>query len=174
MTHQTTDPAALRLAAAVPTPEDDGLPPPLNERDAALHLLCERWVYWCRTRRLYGPAPISGTILGKLSGSSSRPLKVTDDVICSAELSAFHIAYTCQPAESLDRQVFDAYYVHRVKPIKRAADVLGISRKHFYTLLTAFRVRVANAADAIQADNQTAHQAMVARRAERETSGTIV
>ena len=167
MTDQTAEPTALRLAAAAPTPEDDGLPPSLNERDFSLDALCERWVYWCRTRRLYGPAPITGTILGKLSGSSSRPLKVTEDVICSAELSAFHIAYTCQPAESLDRQVFDAYYVHRIKPIKRAADALGISRKHFYTLLSAFRVRVANAGEAIQADNYTVRHAMLARRAEQ-------
>jgi len=62
---------------------------------------------------------------------------------------------------------FDAYYVHRVKPIKRAADALGISRQHFYALLAAFRVRVWNAAEAIADDNQRAHQAMLARRAER-------
>lgn len=153
---------------AAPAPlEDAEQPPELDARDRDLDLLCEQWVAWCRTRRLYGPAPISGTVLGKLSGGSTRPM-VQVDAMCSAEMSAFHIAYTCQPREALDRQVFDAYYVYRVKPIKRAADALGVSRQHFYALLAAFRVRVANAADSIQADNQTAHQAMLARRSQRE------
>lgn len=152
---------------AAPAPVEDGdQPPEQTPRDRDLDALCESWVAWCRTRRLYGPAPLAGTILGRLSGGT-RPM-VHVDAICSAELSAFHIAYTCQPPGAIDRQVFDAYYVHRVKPVKRAADALGISRKHFYALLAAFRVRVANAADAISADNQDAHQAMLTRRAERE------
>ncbi len=49
--------------------------------------------------------------------------------------------------------------------------MVGVSRQYFYALLAAFRVRPANAADAIQADNQTAHQAMLARRAERVAMG---
>lgn len=171
MTDPTKEPAALRLAAAAPPSDDDGLPPELNERDSDLDALCERWVYWCRTRRLYGPAPISGTILGKLTGGSSRPLRITTDVISSAELSAFHIAYTCQPADALDRQVFDAHYVHRIKPVKRAADALGISRQHFYALLSAFRVRVANAAQAIQHDNLAKHDEMNLRLSSSKLSG---
>lgn len=153
---------------AAPAPFDlEEFPPVLDARDRDLDVLCEQWVSWCRTRRLYGPAPISGTVLGRLSGSSTRPM-VAVDAICSAEMSAFHIAYTCQPRDSLDRQVFDAFYVLRVKPIKRVADALGISRQHFYALLAAFRVRVWNAASAIAADNQAVHQAMLARRAARE------
>lgn len=101
-TTQFTDKATpVRLAATAPSGDDDGLLPELNERDSDLDALCERWVHWCRTRRLYGPAPISGTILGKLTGGNSRALRVTQDVISSAELSAFHIAYTCQPASQL-------------------------------------------------------------------------
>lgn len=158
---------AVPFAAPAPLEQDEFAPPSLDARDRNLDMLCEQWVSWCRTRRLYGPAPISGTVLGRLSGSSTRPIAAVD-AICSAEMSAFHIAYTCQPRDSLDRQVFDAFYVLRVKPIKRVADVLGISRQHFYALLAAFRVRVWNAAEAIADDNQRAHQAMLARRTDRE------
>jgi len=155
-----------QLAAAAPDDYDDKVRE-ASDQDRNLDILCEQWVSWSRTRRLYGPAPVSGTVLGRLSGSSTRPM-VPVDGICSAEMAAFHIAYTCQPSDSLDRQVFDAYYVLRVKPIKRAADVLGISRQHFYALLAGFRVRVWNAAGAIADDHQRAHQATLAKRAIRE------
>lgn len=159
-----------RFSAPGPASLDEGEEPTaMDARDRDLDLLCEQWVAWCRTRRLYGPAPISGTILGKLSGSTRAMAPV--DARCSPLLSAFHIAYTCQPRDALDRQVFDFYYVHRVKPIKRAADALGVSRRHFYSLLAAFRIRVANAAEAIQADNQIANDAMLVRRAERVALG---
>lgn len=156
-----------RFAAAAPEFNYDDTLREVSDQDRNLDMLCEQWVSWCRTRRLYGPAPISGTVLGKLSGSSTRPMVVVD-AICSAEMAAFHIAYTCQPRDALDRQVFEAYYVLRVKPIKRVADALGISRQHFYALLAAFRVRVWNAAEAIADDNQRAHQAMLDRRVARE------
>ncbi|CAN5650859.1 hypothetical protein BH10PSE18_BH10PSE18_15160 [soil metagenome] len=111
-----------------------------EERD--LDVLCESWVSWTRSRRLYGPRPSLGGTLGRLSGTSTRPLRRgPPDAISSAELSAFHIAYTCQP-DALDRRVFEAYYVLRIKPIKRAAEALGISRTHFYDVLASFRRRV--------------------------------
>lgn len=145
--------------------------PDLNAQDRDLHLVCERWVNWCITRRLYGPKPITGTILGRLSGCSMRPIEAGGpDAISSAELSAFHIAYTCQP-DALDKRVFDLYYVHRVKPVKAAAAALGIGRAHFYTVLGEFRRRVAHAAQAIADNNAQELQAMEARRAARVASG---
>lgn len=163
----TFDPTAAMIYAS-PAAQDEGdAPPAQNGRDRDLDALCESWVQWCRTRRFYGPAPLRGTVLGRLSGSSTRPMAQVD-VPCSAEMAAFHIAYTCQPPEALDRQVFDAYYVHRIKPVKRVADALGVSRQHFYALLAAFRVRVANAAENVMADNQVAHQATLKRRVDRE------
>lgn len=167
MTFDLTACEITRFAAAAPADNYDDTLREVSDQDRNLDMLCEQWVSWCRTRRFYGPAPLRGTVLGRLSGSSTRPM-VSVDAICSAEMAAFHIAYTCQPPEALDRQVFDAYYVHRIKPIKRVADALGISRQHFYALLAAFRVRVSNAADAIANDNQREHQAMLARRVARE------
>ena len=145
--------------------------PDLNAQDRDLHLVCERWVKWCITRRLYGPKPITGTILGRLSGCSMRPMEEGGpDAFSSAEMSAFHIAYTCQP-DALDKRVFDLYYVHRVKPVKAAAAALGIGRAHFYTVLGEFRRRVAHAAQAIADNNAQELQAMEARRAARVASG---
>ncbi len=146
--------------------------PVLSVQDRDLHLVCERWVRWCITRRLYGPKPITGTILGRLSGCSMRPVEDGGpNAISSAELSAFHIAYTCQP-DALDKRVFDLYYVHRVKPVKAAAAALGIGRAHFYTVLGDFRLRVAHAAAAITESNAKELQAMEERRAARALNGS--
>lgn len=146
----TTDTEPATIFAA-PAPIEGDEPPALNAQDLDLDMLCEQWLAWCRTRQFYAPAPISGTVLGKLSGSTRPAVQV--DAKCSAELAAFHLAYIGQPQDALDRQVFDAYYVRRARPIKRVAESLGISRQHFYVLLAAFRVRVARSAKAIAAEN---------------------
>ena len=139
-----------RLAA--PGPESAEVGEAQTDRDRSLHDLCESWVAWQYSRRLFGPKPLKGNILGKLGATRTMSRTVGGpDAACSAQLSAFHIAYTCQP-QALDRQVFEAYYVHRIKPIKLAADALSVSQPHFYRLLSAFRQRVARAAEAIQAD----------------------
>ena len=162
------------FAAASPAGHEDDSAPALTGQDRDLHVLCERWVAWGVSRRLYGPKPLTGTILGRLSGCGMRPMAPDGpDAISSAELSAFHIAYTCQP-NALDKQAFDLYYLRRAKPVKTAAAALGITREHFHRLINAFRVRVANAADAIAADNQQQLQAMTARRAARALDGVAM
>jgi len=171
MTSPFLEPAVQRLAAAAPTPLFEEPEDPLSDRDRDLDALCEQWVSWCRSRRLYGPSPRLGSILGQLSGKSSRSMTPGGpDAIASAELSAFHIAYTCQP-DALDKHVFDLYYVHRVKPIKSAAAALGISRKHFYDVLGEFRRRVASAADALVVDNADTLERMRKVAEERNSRG---
>lgn len=104
------------------------------------------------TRRFSGPSPNMGSILGQLSGTRARTLRTDGpNAACSAELVAFHLAYTCQP-DALDKQVFDLYYVHRVAPVKVAASALKISRKHFYSVLGDFRKRLYFAAQSILAE----------------------
>lgn len=164
----TTDTDTAPIFAA-PSPIESDEPPALGQRDRDLDELCEQWLAWCRTRQLYGPAPISGTVLGKLSGKTKPVVEL--DARCSAELAAFHLAYVGQPQDALDRQVFDAYYVRRARPIKRVANSLGISRQHFYALLAAFRARVARSAKAIAAENVETHKLTVAGRARREEMG---
>ena len=145
------DPEALRLAAAAPGHDDDAEPETDYEQQN-LDQLCERWVAWKATRRFYGPSPNMGSVLGQLSGTRTRPLRTDGpNAACSAELAAFHLAYTCQP-DALDKQVFDLYYVHRVAPVKVAASALKISRKHFYSVLGEFRKRLYSAAQSILAE----------------------
>lgn len=128
---------------------DDSDVPSLDARDRDLDALCEHWIYWCRSRRLYWPVSAQGTAIAR-QGGGTRPLRVGgEDAISSASLAAFYIAYTCQP-NSLDKQVFDLYYVARVKPIKTAAAALGIGRAHFYRVLVEFRRRLATAARAFE------------------------
>lgn len=149
------DTEALRLAAPGPASDDDA-PPELHGDQLDLDDLCERWVRWTRTRRLYGPAPAMGSILGQLTSSGTRPVSGDGpDAISSAELAAFHLAYTCQP-DALDKRVFALYYVHRVKPIKSAAAALDISTRHFYRLLREFSARVHGASKALLAQNEAA------------------
>lgn len=169
MTAATHSHNVFAAPARARTEEDET--PALSAQDRDLHLMSERWVRWCITRRLYGPKPLAGTILGRLSGCSMRPMADGGaDAISSAELSAFHIAYTCQP-DALDKRVFDAYYVHRIKPVKAAAAALGIGRAHFYTVLNEFRRRLAHAAEAIVQSNEQELRAMEARRAARALPG---
>lgn len=145
------DPEALRLAATAPAPDDD-VEPEASDEQRDLDQLCERWVAWKATRRFYGPSPNMGSILGQLSGTRTRPLRTDGpNAACSAELAAFHLAYTCQP-DALDKQVFDLYYVHRVAPVKVAASALRISRKHFYSVLGDFRKRLYSASQSILAE----------------------
>ncbi len=135
----------------VDLPADDAEAPSLDAHDSDLDALCESWVYWCRERRLYGPTSISAAAIARQS-VSTRPLRIGADVAMSAaSLAAFHIAYTCQP-NSLDKQVFDLYYLARVKPVKVAAEALGIGRRHFYRVLIDFRRRLEKAAAAIDSN----------------------
>lgn len=162
------DTEALRLAAPGPNTLDDDSAPALDEQQRDLDDLCERWVAWCRSRRLYGPKPVTGTILGRMSGCSMRPMTPGGpDAVSSAELSALHIAYTCQP-DALDKRVFDLYYVHRVKPVKAAAAALDISRTHFYLVLSEFRKRLYTAAQALMEKEQDRLAEMQHARAARD------
>lgn len=127
----------------------------LDTKDRDLDALCEKWVYWCRTRRLYWQTSIDEATIAK--GSGTRPLSPPgEEAIPSASLAAFHIAYTCQP-NSLDKQVFDLYYLARVKPVKTAAGALGIGRAHFYRVLVEFRRRLASAAQAFEQNGASLH-----------------
>lgn len=130
---------------------------PLDDGDRDLDMLCERWVSWRRARGLNWPAPIHAVDIVR-RGGGTRPLDASAEVSRHAvSMAAFHIAYTCQP-NSLEKQVFDLYYVARVTPVKSAASALGIGRAHFYRLLTEFRRRVDLAARAFETNGVDATQ----------------
>ena len=156
-------PAALRLAAAAPQADDDTEGELLDDPEQDdLHEFCERWVHWCRTRRQYAPPASLNGILGKLTKSTRPMSRVPHDHIVSAEFFAFHLAYLGQPA-AIDKQVFDAYYLQRLHPMKVvAASIIvpakptkkGITRQHCHVLLKAFRQRVYIASKAMLVENQ--------------------
>lgn len=113
-----------------------------KQENARLKALCGQWVAWCHTRRYYGPAPVAGTILGKLSGSSRRGMPGGPDAACGAELAAFHLAVISQP-QALDRFAFEYHYLHQAnRNIKVHAAKLGVSRSHWYRLIDSFTRRV--------------------------------
>ena len=158
--HKHTQPSAsVVLASPAPlhSPAEE-VAPTLDDEQRDLDDLCERYVAWRNTRRYFAPPPSSGSVLGQLSGTTGggpRPAPGGPDATVSPQLAAFHLAYCCQPQDT-GRGAFDAYYLHRVRPIKRAADALGISRPSFYRLLSDFRLRVSLAAKNIEAENLAA------------------
>jgi hypothetical protein len=136
---------ATTFAAAAPIDEDDR-DESIPENDTHLHDLCEQWAWWCFTRRFYTRPSLPASLLGKLQKRPRPPSQPGGpDAIASAELAAFHLAVIGQPAEALDRQVFELHYLHRVKNVKLAAATMGIGRQHWYTLLREFRQRAYSA-----------------------------
>jgi hypothetical protein len=151
--HQITRFAhAARLRTAKEDAEDLELAGGDNkEENARLRALCWQWVAWCHSRRYYGPAPMSGTILGKLSGSNRRGIPGGPDAACGAELAAFHLAVISQP-KALDRLAFEYNYLHlKNKNIKVHAAELGVSRSHWGRLINSFTRRVYAASREIMA-----------------------
>lgn len=138
-----TEEAALRLAAPAPEREDepDDLPDLDNRPD--LDALCDAWLSWRRTRRWYVSPSLPVSLLGKLTTKGTgRSASGGPDAIVSPELRAFEDAFVAQPEDALDRLVFELHYVHRVKNIKAAAAMVGVSRSHWYRLARACRERI--------------------------------
>lgn len=71
------------------------------------------------------------------------------------DIVSLHTAIQLQP-RSLDRRVFELYYLHAVCNIKCEAARLGISRVHFYRLLWAFQGRVYRMANRVASSLQGA------------------
>lgn len=123
--------------------------PPLDDEARDLDALCEAWVLWRVEHRLY-----AASTFARLPGTSTRPLQRPAWFAAAADLSSFHVAYTCQP-DALDKQVFDLFYLARIKPVKTVAAHLGITSRQFYRVLDDFRRRVETAARAFR-DNTLA------------------
>ena len=152
------DTEALSLAAPAPGHADDQEPGTTIE-DSDLDDLCERWVSWCSTRRFYAPAPNYVNILGQMSGTTKPVRPGGPDAANSPEIMALHLADLGQP-HTLDSPELELTHAHRTRPIKRAADALEISRRHFYTVLRDFRRRLRMASKGILAGNEAARDAL--------------
>lgn len=155
MTTATDTRSAARLAAPAPRSADDDTVAEHadTQLDAQRHQLCEGYARWRARCRLWGPPPLAAGTLGRLTRVGRAGQGDGPDAACSSLLSALHMAVVSQPIDALDRQVFELYYVYRVRNIKAVATELGVGRRHFYRLLVAFRARVCRAAAEIEAAN---------------------
>lgn len=103
-----------------------------------LHALCEAWIWWRVEHSMRGP--VLSFKFGPLP-SGRRALRQPEHPFAASALVALQVAYSCQP-DALDKQVFDLYYLARVRPVKAAAAYLGIGHRQFYRVLESFRVRL--------------------------------
>lgn len=155
----TEDKPQLLASPAPVVDEVDDMPTGAEEliQQKDLDMLCNAWSSWVRSRRLYVKPSAPVSLLGKLTTKSSgRSQSDGPNAIASAELMAFHLALLGQPAEALDRRVFELHYFWGVRNIKAAASELGISRQHWYRLVSSFRARVYLASRDILESNLTA------------------
>ena len=148
------------LAAPAPELDEDddlaGMTDQERYQLAADEELFAAYGHWCRTRSFFGPPPVNGSLLGKLTSKCRARRTGGPDAACNPAMSALHLAVIAQPVEALDRRVFTLHYVYSVSNVKAGAAALGISRQHWYRLLRAFGVRVRAAAGSIMSDNLAA------------------
>ncbi len=144
-----------------------------NPAAQAEHQLCEAWAYWVQTRKFYGPPPTLGVnLLAKLQ-RKREAITVTaggPDAACSALLMALNAAVTAKPLDG-GRIVFELFYRHRVRNVKRAAEELHISRAAWYRRLGSFRrcvVAEAYRLLAANAEHQRAGQQRIAMADDEE------
>lgn len=101
--------------------------------DTDMHALCEAWADWCR----------AGNTPGFAAAAEPPRRRSTDQAAPSvAAILALHLAVVSQPANALDRLVFEIHYLHGARHIKAEAARLGISRPHWYRLVADFRRRI--------------------------------
>ena len=140
-----------RYAAPAPVENDERAEMRDNsDEDRRLHELCEGWAYWCHTRRYLGaPKPLNINSIARWAAPMRATASVGGDGPVSAELQRLNLAICAQPM-SKGRQAFILYYLNRVRPVKKIADALGVSRQHVYTLIAEFRRDAARGAAALR------------------------
>lgn len=136
----------------------------IENGDARLDELCERLARWVYSRRLWGaPRPRPDMQIGKLVKRTRALRPELPDAPCSAEMAALWVALCAQPADAIDRVVFELHYLHRVSNVKAASAAVGIGRAHWYRLLRDFRRRIYAASRDILDANLDAAAALPAR-----------
>ncbi len=129
----------IRYAAPAPVDSDEVDSPRNCEQDRTAHELCEDWALWCHTRRFLGaPRPLHINSIARWAAPMRATAHVGRDGAMDADLQRLNTAIIAQPM-SKARQAFILYYLNRVRPVKKIADALGVSRKHVYDLIASFR-----------------------------------
>ena len=148
----TEDPQGRYVRYAAPAPVEPDERAELrdtSDEDRRLHELCEDWAYWCHTRRYLGaPKPLNTNSIARWAAPMRATASVGRDGPVSDEIQRFNLAICAQPMGK-GRQAFILYYLNRVRPVKKIADALGVSRKHVYTLIADYRRDAARGAAAL-------------------------
>jgi len=138
----------LHIKRRLAAPAREASDAALAEREARgalpehIDQLCWNWANWCETRRYFGPPPNLPSLLGRVQRVPGRAGTDGPDARLNAQLAALHLAIIGQPANALDRCVFEAHYRYRPRSIKAAASAMKIGRQHWYSLRNAFARRV--------------------------------
>lgn len=144
ITHQLAAPAPVDLEEEAALERELLCQPAQTlEGQPDLNELCELWAWWATSRGMYVKPSLPVSLLGRLtSKGSGRPSNGGPDAIAGADLMAFHLAFLAQPEDALDRRVFELHYYRRVRNVKAAAALVGVSRQHWYRLVRDCRQRV--------------------------------
>ena len=103
--------------------------------------MCWDWARWEATRKFYARAPQPSSILSQFARERIRST-ATDggpNASASAVLARFHQAVIS--GDNLARAAFEGYYLYRVRPIKKLADLLHCDRTHVYWLRSQYARR---------------------------------
>ena len=133
-----------RLAAPSPLP---ALEPSRCRMPPEIDFLCHQWAYWVSTRRFYGPSPKLISILGRLRTSRATAVEVPP-IVAGGLLPHFHLAVAGLPERQ--RMLLELRYLHRARPEKSVAALVGVSREHLYRLRTGAAVQAYRRAQEMQ------------------------
>jgi len=106
----------------------------MDNDNQELHMFATSWASWHRSRRLFAP-PIPQNILARMR---PQPVREAPDAILSADLSYFNLALLAQP-EGSGKDAMYYFYLHQIRPVKLAADEMGITTQAFYKALKKAR-----------------------------------
>ncbi|VVE51611.1 hypothetical protein PCO31111_04758 [Pandoraea communis] len=110
----------------------------MNDQD--LHALCLQYGQWCRTRRFFAP-PLPRSLLAQFQPPGG--LRVEPDAELIPEMSFFNMAvHALADDHPEDAACFTLYYFHDVRPVKKIASAMGISRQAVYKRLRTHAARV--------------------------------
>lgn len=108
----------------------------MNDQD--LHVYCEAWREWCRTRS-YFIAPGAKNILARMQPSK---VGIPPNAIMSSDMSFFNMAiHALADMNDPNTDCFVKYYWERARSIKTVAHGMGIHRVTFYERKVRFARR---------------------------------
>lgn len=111
--------------------------------DQELHLLCLQYGQWCRSRRLFAP-PVPQNLLSRFQPRQSSGVEPDADLI--PDMPFFNMAVHALAETHRDDSIcFSLYYFHDIRPVKKIAAAMGVSRQAVYKRLRTHAARIEKA-----------------------------